>query len=80
MQIAYSGWSYREFAPVGESDFISFNLEQLHAGTGKPSGTTGAGRVAAAHAQGFIRRSGTLSDACAGPIRCGARRGFMENC
>ncbi len=58
MQIAYSGWSYREFGPVGESHFISFNLKQLYAGTDKASGTTGAGRVAAADAQGLIRRSG----------------------
>ena len=37
MQIAYSGWSYRESGPVGESHFISFNLKQFYAGTDKAS-------------------------------------------
>ncbi len=59
MQIDCSEWSYRESGPVGESHFISFNLKQLYAGTDKASGTTGAGRIAAADDQGLIRRSGT---------------------
>ena len=59
MQIAYSGWSYRESGPVGESHFISFNLKQFYAGTDKASDTTGAGRAVRADDQGLIRRSGT---------------------
>ncbi len=46
MWIGCSECSYREARPVGESHFISFNPKQFYAGTGKASGTTGAGRIA----------------------------------
>ena len=59
MQIGYSGLYCHRFGRVGERPFMSFDLEQLYAGIGKVSDTTGTGRVVAAEGQGLIQRSGT---------------------